>query len=546
MSSILDAEFVVTDVETTGSNFDQNRIIEIACVYVRHGEITGKFSSLVNPHQFIPEFISDMTGITNRMVHDAPEPEDVFPVVADIFSGNPVFTAHNVTFDYKFVKRSLEREGFSSFEPEKLCTLKLARKLLPNLRKKNVGALAKYYDVKMRNRHRALDDALATAYVLLEMLDIAAHEHNITELDELLHFQSKAGKSYFTGKSVTKRVQHLLENIPESPGVYYFHDDFNDVIFAGMAPSLRQKIRNYFYGGEIRSSNIANMLRKTYNITWEETDTELQARLLEARQIEELHPEFNSNGMNGSLPFIKITGEKIPEVMKCYEIEQDGADYFGPFSNKSVADEICDSIEDKYEVPVHTKTLLNGTINSNLPMPGNGGLENYLKQVKNVRYFLGGHGNGIIEQLTRKMEEFSAGMNFEKAAALRDNINRLKLSSNTSYAGDMATNNNLIALFPGDERNTVLDVYLISRGLLADYRSIGAKAPLSELMEKIQEVYFSTEQSRELNNSLLNEIRIINTWLSSNREVAEIIFTDGRTIFEIEDELEKKILEIVS
>jgi DNA polymerase-3 subunit epsilon len=156
MKSIWDVPFIVVDVETTGSDPVKNRIMDIACVSTIKGEIVSNFSSLINPHQFIPTFISKMTGISNEMAFSAPESREVLPTVAQIFSDPfAVFVAHNYKFDLSFDQQTFLRSGMEFPDIPKLCTLKLARRLLPKDHKKNVGALAKYFNVPIINRHRA-------------------------------------------------------------------------------------------------------------------------------------------------------------------------------------------------------------------------------------------------------------------------------------------------------------------------------------------------------------------------------------------------------
>ena len=129
--SIWDANFIVVDVETTGNNPRDNRIIDIAAVNVNNGQITGEFSSLINPHQFIPYFITQMTGITNEAVFYAPEPSAIAPKLLS-FSNKPnaVFVAHNANFDFSFVNETLKRLKLPPLEIPVLDTLKLAKRLL--------------------------------------------------------------------------------------------------------------------------------------------------------------------------------------------------------------------------------------------------------------------------------------------------------------------------------------------------------------------------------------------------------------------------------
>ena len=197
MTSFWDYKYIVTDVETTGANSDKNRITEIACVVVQSGEIVHEFSSLINPHQFIPPFISNMTGIHNDMVYNAPEYSDILPKIQEILNQkNAVFVAHNVQFDWSFLQNAFWREKIQFPTIPQICTLKIARSLFPQNMKKNVGALAEYFHYPLKDRHRALGDAKATALILIEFLELLESDHGFNTLEEVLHFQSKRKNNF--------------------------------------------------------------------------------------------------------------------------------------------------------------------------------------------------------------------------------------------------------------------------------------------------------------------------------------------------------------
>lgn len=149
--------FTIVDVETTGGSPLFSRIIEIGILRVRQGEIVEKYNSLVNPGQEIPEFITNITGITPKMVEPAPSfakiAEDILPLFED-----SVFVAHNSSFDYKFLKTEFSRLGFG-FTLDTLCTVRLSRRLYPAYKRHNLSAIIDRFGLKCKNRHRALDDA---------------------------------------------------------------------------------------------------------------------------------------------------------------------------------------------------------------------------------------------------------------------------------------------------------------------------------------------------------------------------------------------------
>ena len=181
--------FAVVDVETTGGSPDRgHRITEIAVVEISDGFISEDFQTLVNPGRKIPPRISELTGITDEMVRDAP----FFEEVADDLHGwleGRVFVAHNVSFDWRFVSAQLgDSIGFVPEEP-RLCTVQMARRLVPELKRRNLDALATHFGIPIHARHRAYGDALATARVLLRLLDEAQALgiRDLTSLQLLLH-----------------------------------------------------------------------------------------------------------------------------------------------------------------------------------------------------------------------------------------------------------------------------------------------------------------------------------------------------------------------
>lgn len=180
--------YVVVDVETTGGRpYTGDRITEIAAVVVRDGQICELFESLVNPERSIPSFITQITNITWDMVKDAPTFGRIAPDVVRMLEGN-VFVAHNAMFDWRFVTSEVSRCAGQRLRGRRLCTVRLARKILPQLPRRSLDYVARYYGVEITSRHRAAGDALATAQCLLRMIDDLADRGCATweDLDILL------------------------------------------------------------------------------------------------------------------------------------------------------------------------------------------------------------------------------------------------------------------------------------------------------------------------------------------------------------------------
>lgn len=184
--------YVVVDVETTGMRaWSGDRVTEIAAVVVCGGVVTEQFATLVNPERPIPRLITALTHIDARMVRDAPRFADVCDDVLRVLEGH-VFVAHNAEFDWRFLSAEVARARGRRLVGRRLCTVRLARRVLPTLRSRRLDSLAHYYNITIANRHRAAGDAAATAHVLLRLLD-AARERDCrcwADLERLLGVQA--------------------------------------------------------------------------------------------------------------------------------------------------------------------------------------------------------------------------------------------------------------------------------------------------------------------------------------------------------------------
>jgi len=162
--------YVVVDTETTGgSHWSTDRITEIAAVVVRNGEIVEVFETLVNPRRSIPYFVSNLTNITWDMVKDAPTFDRIAPDIMRVLEGN-VFVGHNAVFDWRFVSAEISRSTGRQLRGRRLCTVKIARTVLPQLSRRSLDYVSRYYGVENHARHRAGGDAVATAKCLIRML----------------------------------------------------------------------------------------------------------------------------------------------------------------------------------------------------------------------------------------------------------------------------------------------------------------------------------------------------------------------------------------
>ncbi|MBL7999287.1 MAG: DEDD exonuclease domain-containing protein, partial [Candidatus Kapabacteria bacterium] len=530
-----------TDVETTGSSGEHNRITEVACVVMRGGEVQHTFTSLINPRQFIPPFIEQLTGISNAMVYNAPEERVVMEEVAKLLRlPDAVFVAHNEQFDWSFVFHALHRSGIAMPNVERLCTCKLARRLLPKQRKKNLGSVASYYGIGIDARHRAYGDADATARVLGEMLDTLSNDHDVESLDDLLLFQNKRLKQFHATPRTLKRVQPTLDALPEEPGVYYMLDADERLMYIGKAKSLADRVRSYFQMSAVHPPKIADMVRKVHSILWEETGTELAALLQESREIKEHKPPYNT--MSKKLrryPFLKLTNEAFPRLDLCFAIEDDGAEYYGPFPGRGMVEGILDTIKKNFKLRLcseigepsesvqpcfyfHVKQC-------NAPCAALQSQSDYARETDMVRKFLSGYSHGIIAMLEHEMTDCAERLEFENAAMLRNRIRELrKLFDRSEEVSSAVHKTNVVIILPASEREKTVEVFCIRAGLLQHQQIIGRKASLTKLFAHIRTAYFSEQHGAQMPLSPLqvDELRILTQWMYRRRNAGTYIYVD--------------------
>lgn len=181
------AEFAVVDVETTGSGLHRgDRVMEVAVVHVRGGEATTALDMLLNPQRPVSPFAARLTGIHWDALHERPTFADIAGLIADAIAGR-VFVAHNVRFDWRFLSMEMQRATGHPLHGPRLCTVKMAKRLIPHLPRRNLDTLAWHYDVAIIGRHRAGGDARATARVLQHLLR-DAHRQGIDTMDHLTSF----------------------------------------------------------------------------------------------------------------------------------------------------------------------------------------------------------------------------------------------------------------------------------------------------------------------------------------------------------------------
>ncbi|MCL7986955.1 exonuclease domain-containing protein [Sphingobacterium sp. lm-10] len=273
-------EYAIVDIETTGGSAERSKITEVAIAIHNGVEVIERWESLINPQQLIPTAIFSLTGITDEMVSDAPLFSEVANTIYALLKDR-IFVAHNVNFDYSFIKHQLS-ESEIQWQAPKLCTVRLARKIKPGLPSYSLGRLCDALHICVQHRHRAGGDVAATV-ALFDLL-LAADSEAV-----FLQMLRKNGAAQRLPANLS---QNTFDNLPLSAGVYYFHDRSGRVIYVGKAINIKKRVAGHFTGHNIQAKR-QGFLQEIYDISYELCGTELMALLLECLEINRLWPKYN-------------------------------------------------------------------------------------------------------------------------------------------------------------------------------------------------------------------------------------------------------------
>jgi len=277
---IFDEPLVFVDIETNGLSPLRGRVVEVAAIRVEQGKITQEFNTLVNPGTALPQFITNLTGITNADVADAPVFLQIAEKLHSILEG-AVFVAHNVRFDYSFLKQEFSRVG-KPFSPRQLCTVRLSRALYPEHRSHKLANLIERHGFTYQARHRAYDDA----HVLWQFLQHAERTFTGEILRAAIQKQLKQ-------PALPKNLDpQILKDLPNDAGVYIFEDADGYPLYVGKSVAIRKRVLSHFSSDHEHPGEF-KIAQQVANIRTISTGGELEALLLESQLVKELQPLYN-------------------------------------------------------------------------------------------------------------------------------------------------------------------------------------------------------------------------------------------------------------
>jgi len=269
--------YCILDIETTGGQYNEEGITEIAIYKFDGHEVIDQLISLVNPEKPIQPFVVKLTGINNAMLRSAPKFYEIAKRIIEITEGC-VLVAHNASFDYRILQTEFRRLGFD-FKKPTLCTVELSKKLIPDQASYSLGKLVRALGIPMADRHRASGDALATVK-LFKMLLAKDVEKEI--LKSFVKTEIKSG--------ISPKLLDIVENLPSKTGIYYIHNEKGNLIYIGKSKNIKKRVNQHFTGS---SSKCKKIQREVYAVNFEETGSELIALLKESEEIKINKPIYN-------------------------------------------------------------------------------------------------------------------------------------------------------------------------------------------------------------------------------------------------------------
>ncbi len=531
-----EAEFSVLDVETTGLSARNNRIIEIGIVRVKNLKITDKFSSLINPGCDIPYFITQFTGIGNSDVEYSPGFYDLADDIED-FIGDSVISGHNLSFDEGFLRYEFIRNGFEPLSNPTICTLKLARKIYPSLKSRSLGALSEYLKIHNRDSHRALSDAEATAKILIKLIKKLSKEEGIKTLQQLIGYQSSVVPANQLLK-LPKGIFDSIYSLPDSPGVYYFINKRNEIIYIGKAKSLKERVRSYF--SSAADPKAKRIVKQAVKIKTEITNSELTALLLEAESIKVINPKHNRQLKKYSNKyFIRINKtSKYPKPEISANFDFDGNDYFGLYVSRKKSEAVLNIIDKTFllrectdkEFRKGKRCFLAEIERCTAPCEKQNDPE-YFEELEKVYEFLSGRNQSALDRLLNKMKEYALKEQYEKAGETKQVIDLLLSQTHkSSLLAEPVNKANVLF-----EITEVIkhDYILLLEGKFFIKKETGSgnnnfEAALDDYFSKtIRTNHNPTEED-------LEKIKISLNWLTKNRNKVRIFYLkDFNTKYEL-------------
>ena len=515
--SLAGAEFLAVDTETNGLAGDLCEMTEVGAVLVGGGELHDTFDSLVRTERPLSRGIQRFTGITQGMVESAPPAEEVLPELAEMLDGR-VFVAHNARFDLAVLRQAFERAGLDWPNPPALCTVTLARRFAPLVRKRGLASLAGSLGIDVEEVHRALPDALTCARVLCALFPrLCANAPTIGDAVSLLRGHRRARKTE-AHERIPPDQRPDLSTLPDDPGVYIFRDERGRPLYVGKSISLRTRARAHFCAP-------AGWTERAEIVDYRSTNSELGALVLENRLIKEWRPAGNRAlkrterycylrcRLDIPFPVFDVAAEPAPGH----------AVNIGPLGSRSLAKELADQLTSLYRLRQCGRKLklrehpsAYGQMGRCVsPCLGDLDPNAYRRQLDAAlaHFEEPGAGERLIEELDARMREAASSQRFERAAALLRRKERLAWVLERLDGQLRATHSAprlVLAQHPVKDR---FDAFWIVQGRLVDW---GPLPGATELAERTKAALARPPGRTVIPVDEVDELRIVAGWVADH------------------------------
>jgi DNA polymerase III subunit epsilon len=516
-ASLAPAEFVAVDTETNGYGGDLCEMTEVGAVLVGGGELHETYDSLVQVERPLSRGIQRFTGITQGMVDGAPPADEVLGELADLLDGR-VMVAHNARFDVGVLRQAFERAGLDWPKPPVICTVALARRFAPLVRKRGLASLAGSLGIEVDEVHRALPDALTCARVFCALFPkLCANAITVGDALDLLRSRRRARKTE-PGEAIPRDQRPDLSTLPDDPGVYVFRDERGKPLYVGKSVSLRSRARAHFCAP-------AGWTERAEIVDYRPTNSELGALVLENRLIKQWKPAGNrALKRTDRYCYLRCRLDiPYPVLEVASEPAAGHAVNIGPLGSRALASELADQLTSMYRLRHCGRTLkvrehpsAYGQMGRCVsPCLGDLDPNAYRRQLDLAlgHFEEPGAGEALIEELDRRMREASDAQRFERAATLLRRKERLAWVVDRLEGMLRATHAEprlVVAQHPVKER---FDAFWIVQGRLVDW---GPLPGPTELAERTDAALSRRPGRAAIPAGEIDEIRIVASWVAEH------------------------------
>ena len=524
---LTDTPFVIVDLETTGGSALFDRVLEVAVIRVQNGVVQDRFEQLVEPGLPIPPMVTRITGINTSLVRGQPSFDSLLPRIRGILEG-AVVVAHNASFDCNFLAHAFKRAELP-WQGERLCTLRLSRRLIPGLHSYRLDSLCAFLGFTFVQRHRAGPDAEATLQVLQHLLQTALQQ-GIDTLAGLVRLQQQP----VTRKRRKGRVDEAqVASLPTTPGVYLMKDRHGQVVYVGKSVNVRQRVRTHLRpSGTARGPSQPRLRRRLPHIADVEaieTKSELEALLLESKLVKRYLPEANSLLRDyRDYPFIKIDlSDPFPRLEATRERPGDDAAYFGPFRRAGLVSSTVVFLNEHLGLRQCSGRLRPGQPACALlemkkclgPCVGAVSSSDYRTAVDEAVSTLQGSSTRVLDSAAAHRDQLGEQLRFEEAAEWRDRIRDVERIVGVQKRLTSFAERNVV-LVTTDRQPDRRRLLMVRGGRLVDEVSLQLTATPSHLRHLLRRV-FSGSACSHVSKDELDDLLILDAWL--RRHHAEVI-----------------------